>query len=189
MKLGRLIHSYQKFEKLLKRVIAHSNVFGEGDEFAENLRKFQTATSGQTLGSLTTRLFDTIYGPSKEIPEPAHIDQSFTSFEMRIVIEDSQLLDKQRTRFQKVVEDRNTLIHSTLDTFNADSESDCQVLIDELDRQGEQLIPLYEEIQRLLKNSVDYMQAIAANPELFDHNSEKPDAIQIGDLTFTRDSR
>lgn len=188
MKLGRLIHSYQKFEKLLKVVVAQSNVYGTKDELEKNFKKLQAATSGQTLGSITNRLFDTIYGSPKEVPEPASYEQPFISMGIRVVVEGPEVLVQKRKQFQAVVVDRNTLIHCTLTTLDFESETDCQILINELDRQLEKLRPVYKEIQYLLRHSIQFTQAVAANPSLFDPNAKQPDSIKIGSHIFTQES-
>jgi len=189
MKLGRLIHRYQKFEALLKGVVSISNVYGKGNELEENFRKFQSATDGQTLGSITNRLFETIYSPPKKIPEPTNLDQPFISMEWRIEIKNPEMLARQRKKFQAVVEDRNTLIHQSLIKFNLESDTDCQSLIDEIDRQHKLLDPLSHEIQNLLKNHIDYIQALKDNPELLTSQGNLPDTVEIGDLTFTKKSQ
>ena len=189
LKLGKLIHSYQKFEALLKIAVTRSDVFGEGKEIEENFKKLQAATSGQTLGSIANRLFETIYGLPKEVPEPEVIDQVFFHSALRIVIPDPEELARQRKKFQAVVEDRNTLIHQSLIKFNLESDTDCQSLIDEIDRQHKQLDPLSHEIQNLLKNHIDCILALKDNPELLTSQGNLPDSVEIGDLTFTKDSR
>lgn len=186
MKLGRLIHSYQKFERLMKFVVAHSSISGQHDELEENLRKQQSATDGQTLGSITNRLFDTIYGPSEEPPDPDNVNLPFFAFELRMGFDDPNMLERKREEFQAVVADRNKLIHSTL---NLESDEDCQALIEELDRQREQLIPIFKETQDHLKNTIEFVKSIAANPELLNHNTEAPETIVIGKQTFTQPSR
>ena len=113
---------------------------------------------------------------------------NFFAIEMRTVIKDPEILNRERRKFQAVVVDRNTLIHSTLASLNLESETDCQVLIDELDRQHEQLIPLYEEIRDQLKEFIQFAQAIAKNPELFDSNAKPPETVVIGDHAYTKDS-
>lgn len=183
MKLGRLIHSYQKFEALLKAAVARADVFGKGDELEENFRNLQTATSEQTLGQIANRLFDTIYGPPMEAPEPEVIDQPFMHTALRIEIKDPEVLERVREKFKAVIKDRNTVIH---DTLKLDSDADCQALIDEIDRQREQLKPLYEEIRKLLGVFRKSIQAIGDNPDLLDPDAEPPETLKVGDTIFTQ---
>jgi len=189
MKLGRLIYSYQKFEKLLKMAVAQSTVSGTTKEIESILKKLHSATSGQTLGAIANRLFDTIYGPPAEEPDPDKVQLPHITMQIRRGCDDPDFLERERKKFQAVVEDRNKLIHCTLATFNFDSDVDCQRLIDELDRQLEQLRPLYKEIQDTLRAFTGMIQAVAANPSLLDHNADPPETIEMGDHSFTRDSR
>ncbi len=47
---------------------------------------------------------------------------------------------------------------------------------------------MYKEIQDTLKGYIEFAQAVAANPSFLDHNVEQPDAIQIGERIYTKDS-
>lgn len=184
MKLGRLIHSYQKFERLVKFLVAQSNISGKDGEVEKNLRKRHSASDGQTLGSITNRLFDTMYGPSEELPDSDNINLPYFAFESRVGFNDPADLDQKREQYQAVVADRNTLIHSTL---SLDSDEDCEALIEELDRQREQLTPIYKELQDHLKHTIEFAKSIAENPHQFIYEGAPPETIQVGETTYTQD--
>ncbi|PQJ29547.1 hypothetical protein [Rubritalea profundi] len=171
--LGRTVYNYQKFEAVLKALIAQTNVYGSGDEFLRNFEKLQSSTSGQTLGALVNRLADTLYGPSKEIPEPDDISKDpYLPSECRIVFTSKLDLEEHIEKLKSVVLARNTLIHHTIGQLKLDSDDACQSFIADLKQQNDNLKPFYEEFQHTLTHSSP-INAISIFEQIENHRRTK----------------
>lgn len=183
--LGRTIYNYQKFEAILKALISRSNVYGSGDEVRRNFEKLQGSTSGQTLGALVNRLADTIYGPSKDIPEPDVSKVPHFAFESRTLFASEAARDTHIEKLKEIILARNLLVHQSIAQLKLDSDTACEAFIDDLTLQNKRLAPFLKEFQQKLKGMMVFLQVIEDTPELFiPELAPRPDTIQIGDNTF-----
>ncbi|PQJ29661.1 hypothetical protein [Rubritalea profundi] len=175
--IGKTIYNYQKLEKLLKTLIVHTNVFtidGNAQEVFDDLRK---SHSMQTLGNLVTRLFDTLYAPSKESPK--HRGDSTFSLQIRTVFATEEGLEAHKEKLQSILLSRNTLIHQTLGDLDIHSPEACEALIKDLEAQNKAFTPVYMEFADTLAEFSDWARTIAENPDSHFANEQPTDDPEV----------
>lgn len=134
-KIGRNMILFQKFEYLLKYIVANGNFSGPASEI-EKLKKQQNkAISKQTMGALVGKyLENTNPDYVEEESEANESTEAFISFTFRIEC-DAIYYETKKETLARVVAERNELVHHLLPLFNPKSLESCKQLLDKLDRQ------------------------------------------------------
>lgn len=148
-KIGRNILNFQRMEAMLKFVVSRYDLSGNSiEELKENHSYNVKATSRKTMGNLVKELFDSIYisGENKQN------ELNDARFSLSISVEtEPESLEMQKKSLERIVEERNHLVHQMLSEFNQSSIQSCIDLSLKLDEQAERLKPEYESLLSLIQ--------------------------------------
>lgn len=138
-KVGRNVVLFQQLERLLKFVIANSNLAGFSSDFRRLKQEQESKVHKQTLGTLVGQ-YSEISSPDSnaQSTEPEDLDEAFISFSFRIE-RDEDCYEGQKEILAQLVSDRNDLIHHLLPRFDINSAESCETLSQELDQQAEKI--------------------------------------------------
>ena len=138
-KVGRNVVLFQQLERLLKFVIANSNLAGFSSELRRLKQEQESKVHKQTLGTLVGQ-YSEISSPDSnaQSTEPEDLHETFISFSFRIE-RDEDCYESQKEILAQLVSDRNDLIHHLLPRFDINSAESCETLSEELDQQAEKI--------------------------------------------------
>ncbi|MEQ8692882.1 MAG: hypothetical protein RIC89_18865 [Pseudomonadales bacterium] len=145
-KIGRNVVSFQKLEGLLKYLAAAPNYKASTlDEIQEARDKHISGLRKKSFGLTVQDFFNDVYPEASANEEE---DEELFAFNFRIRGGDRERL---LTAIQRVVEERNELVHTRLTSFDSESAQYRAELATFLDQQFERLKPVYEEIDQLVQ--------------------------------------
>ncbi len=144
-KVGRNVVNFQKMEAMLKYLILHNNISGPITESLQAKRK--KAISRKTMGMLIDDLLD-LNAKFGESSIPDNIDKAWMAISHQ-VFSDEEDISSRKKALKRVVAERNKLIHKMLFNFNPNSIESCELLIQELDKQKEEVDPEYYRLQQM----------------------------------------
>ena len=171
--VGRNLLNFQRFELLLKYLLGRSAVSAEISDFEAAVERRKNKVGSQMLGLLAKQLFEEfLFSISAPPPEtfpskrkPPHPDKNFAMVST-ITIGDQQHAEW-KVRLEKLVKDRNWLVHQFLETFppdTLDTQEGCQKALAALEQQRDRirqevdalklLIDHFHEIRAALKESL-----------------------------------
>ncbi len=175
--IGRNVLRFQQMELMLKDMISKSRISVTLGESPDDRERRSQAIHKKTMGLLAGQLFDeAILGqpPSDEptfFPEAdkavangkAHIG---IAFKLHLSEEDHALW---KERFQKLIDERNELVHASLRHMNLETLDGCNKEIAALEDQRSRISAEFEHIKRLhqsISEGVDIAAAAMLNPEI-----------------------
>lgn len=168
--LGRCLMRIQQYEKLLKAVVANSEISGTPQNLDAARAKRIEDTSGKTLGTLARDLFETVIVASESNTPPkenAHTTkQDFwvsTRFSIELPDEDFAQIEDELREFVQL---RNMLVHTFIEQHDLWSLEGCQssqdALIDadmRIDRHLEQLQSWARALQETQQSQASFFQS------------------------------
>lgn len=153
-KLGSCILRLQHYEKLMKFLLAHSELSGYADEIEARRSKRKKDVGRKTLGQLVGELTDSylngeetnLQGEAGEDdstldPTRAHIKVSY-----RVEMDEERYL-RTKEGLSQLVALRNELVHHFLDRFDVWDESDCDLAQEYLDNANRIIGTRFDELQ------------------------------------------
>lgn len=163
-KIGRNVLYFQRMEAMLKFLVSRSVVEGDSpEELKEHHNNRVETVSRVTMGNLVKSLFSSVYTSSDDTEDGTR-QISDKKFSISLTVEStSEAIEQQRTALERVVEERNHLIHQMLSKFDQSSIESCQNLSSVLDAQLDKLRPQYENLLQLVKAMRDGAQLLAEN--------------------------
>lgn len=147
-KIGRNIMNFQNIEFMLKHLISRSQLHGRASELADNLEKNKQDIHKKTLGLLAKDLFNTVYTDTQSVEPPSDLAEPWISFTFTSETDESALNDF-KLKLENLINQRNELIHHKLHSIEKDSHESWQELIDYLDNQREETIPIFDRLHTL----------------------------------------
>jgi len=149
-KIGRNIMNFQKIEFMLKYLISRSQCHGTISSFKNNLEKNESDIYKKSLGLLAKDLFNTVYADPESIEPPTDNNEPWISFKFSSETDISNQNDL-KLQLENLINNRNELIHHKLHSIRTNSEADLKELIDFLDKQNEDISPVFKWLQSLGK--------------------------------------
>ena len=132
-KIGRNVYNYQILETGLKLLISRCIIHGNDPaSLRENTKKNIDKQTMKTMGNLVKEYLDRIY-EGKPVSNNSKILMQFT-----VEADEKFILDRKK-ELEKLVEQRNHLVHQRLIELDRASLSSCKKLCSELDEQNEQI--------------------------------------------------
>jgi hypothetical protein len=127
--LGRCMVRIQQYEKALKVLLAHHEIAGPLETLADQPAQRAEKLSGQTLGNLAKRLFESFVVPEgferELLPEDkTSTDRISVAHSFRMTLFPEQLAQT-KSSIQEFVDLRNDLVHHFLSRFNIWDEQGC----------------------------------------------------------------
>ena len=147
-KIGRNIMNFQRIEFMIKHLVSRSQVQGTMTDFEDNLAKQEQDIHSKSLGLLARDLFKTVYTEREPVDQPNESIGPWISFTFHSKVNDSAL-KKFKLELEKLINQRNELIHHRLHSVKIDSPDSWRELIAFLDQQREDITPLYNWLQSL----------------------------------------
>jgi hypothetical protein len=158
-KLGSCILRLQHYEKLMKFLLAHTELSGYADEIEVRRSKRKEDVGRKTLGQLVGELTDSYLNGEETNPqgEVGEDDSTLDPTRAHIKVSCSVELDKeeyQRTKegLSQLVALRNELVHHFLDRFDLWDGSDCQSAQKYLDDASQIIGTRLDELQGWAKS-------------------------------------
>ena len=149
-KIGRNVLNFQRMERMLKFLISQSNMEGTVRTLKPNHDKAVEAVDRQTMGNLVKDLFTSVYQengkPDEEVTE---IKEARFSMSFKVEADDASIA-AQKAALERVVKERNLLIHQQLSQFDQTSLHSCRRLGILLDEQRERIKPEFEMLRSLV---------------------------------------
>ena len=143
-KIGRNVLSFQKIEGMLKALAASPNYSGSLEQIKEQRNKHHASLKMKSFGLVAKDFFSTVYPMNND-----HEDiEGLFGFSMKIRGGDRERLIAD---IEKIVKERNDLIHHRLLQVDLASAENCEELIRHLDEQNSRLQPVYENVKSLLE--------------------------------------
>jgi hypothetical protein len=149
-KIGRNVVLFQQIERILKCLAAASQVSG----FADNIPTIWEQQAGtirrQTMGPVAERFVNNTCTPADDIAnEPEETKDAWFSFEFKIHGEG--VYERRKERMNAVVAARNELVHHFAPKWDWNSVDALREAGQYLDRQHNEIIPEYMDLQNILE--------------------------------------
>ncbi|EGR1894377.1 hypothetical protein DA096_08820 [Vibrio rotiferianus] len=160
-KIGRNIILFQQLERLLKYVVANGNFSGYSSELEGVISSKNAAVSKQTMGQLVAQFVETS-NPSKT-DNPVVVDdieEPHFSFDFSIDCGETYYTEK-KDSLEKLVRDRNQLVHHLLPELDMASISSCKKIEERLDEQCEKIRLEIHNVESVVKALSDGRQMLS----------------------------
>ena len=135
IKVGRNVLLFQQMEQALKALVSTSNISGYVSELKKKQEIKIESVKTQTMGQLVGQYIDNNSPDQIESNEPEPLKEAFVSFKYTIQT-DEQSHNKQKVLMASLVDERNSLVHHFLSTFDSTSMSSCKDAQVTLDKQA-----------------------------------------------------
>lgn len=165
-KIGRNMVKFQRFERLLKEILAKSHLEGAPADLLKIFSQREESVSKLTLGILVGEFVRSVHSTdsqfdSEAIKPPENWDGSWVAVGSRVILKEADLAEL-KNALSQVVADRNELVHQRLATVDLNSIEACQDLIEELDKQYERLEPHFQSAIRTFRSMTELRSALAS---------------------------
>ncbi|PHQ34797.1 hypothetical protein CEE69_13060 [Rhodopirellula bahusiensis] len=160
-KIGRNVVEFQKMEGMLKILLASidsDTVSGEPKTLPANRHEL---VSKKTLGTVSRDLLEKIFSEPLEPGQLSHGEKHRLSYQFRIG-GSSEFVSQIKESFDKIVKERNELIHHRLVDFKPSFDESCERLISYLDSQYGRLEPLLDFLRKEMEAMCE-MQAMGVD--------------------------
>jgi len=148
-KIGRNILYFQRMEAIIKYLVSHSSTEGTASSLKENHEKNINSVSQKTMGNLVKDLFASVYAEKcAEEPIAEDMDEAFINISFKIDA-DPEHIEQRKLALERIVSERNLLIHQSLSRFDTTSIESCRILSATLDEQAERVRPELENLRAL----------------------------------------
>lgn len=161
-KIGRNMMLFQELEHLLKYVIAYGNISGYVSEIADIKAKQVEAVSKQTMGQLVGQFIENAHSNSEtNFDESEEFNEAQISINFRIETTPERYAEKKES-LDKLVRERNELVHHLLPRFDTKSKASCDELSKQLDIQSEVVRNQIKELQAVITSRNKSMKYMAS---------------------------
>jgi hypothetical protein len=174
--LGRCMLRLQQYERLIKAIVANSEISASGPPFESNLEDRAANAANKTLGTLIGQLLGTVVtdGEQKDTPE-ADAPDDILSFKMKMSLQMSvEDFDRTQNDLKELVELRNNLVHHFIDQHDLWNLDGCHTAKESLamaynriDQHFEKLRGWAESMDRSKRIAADVFKSDAFNDLLF----------------------
>lgn len=145
--IGRNVVLFQKMEKALKALIVASDLRGQASDLAETYRRRRKSIDRRTMGQLIDEFLTAVY--ADEPPIDASSNGMWMAAGFRVKASEDWVRAWGEA-LSRIVDERNSLIHDMVATFDLESDESCQKLIVFLDEQHDRLKPHFEYVMAML---------------------------------------
>ncbi|QOJ19730.1 MAG: hypothetical protein HRU77_02895 [Gammaproteobacteria bacterium] len=146
-KIGRNLLIFQQIEGLLKMILGNSKVQGYARELAINREQRIDGMQKDMMGQLIKQYFDEILSSSDEEPQgPRDLTEPWLSSSFKIAA-DADFAKNQLEAFEMMREERNRLVHHFLPDWHPDSPESLILASDDLDKQREKVLLVWEHLK------------------------------------------
>ncbi len=146
---GRCVVALQHVEQLFKAVLNLGSFRGTLKQFRGHHEKLTAAVDKRTLGQLVESFLENHLVPVGDDTPPTEPPANPTEMTMACTFR-IQLTPEQRAglekRLEKLTEQRNNLIHHSLDWLKWKTPEDCRTSLRQIKQQREELEPLRREL-------------------------------------------
>lgn len=183
-KIGRNVVNFQRFERLLKEILAKSQVEGAPADLLKIAARREESISKLTLGILVGEFVGSVHTVDSQeepadIKPPENWEGPWFAAGYRVILEEADLAELKKA-LRQVVDDRNELVHQRLATVDLNSIEACQDLIKELDKQHERLEPHFKSAIRTFRSMTELRGAMASIDFGEEHTPQR-DVRVLGD--------
>lgn len=151
-KIGLNVLHFQRMEAILKYLVSRSKLEGSIESLKDIHDKQVDTVSRQSMGNLVKALFTSVYSDNensyKELTEITEAQFAF-SFTVKA---SNDVIKQRRASLERIVQERNNLIHQMLSDFDQTSIQSCRNLNEKLDEQAERLKPEYKALLDLVQS-------------------------------------
>lgn len=151
--IGRSVIAYQLVERFLKILLNRGRFSGKVEEIQSLQRKLAENSDKRTLGQAIADFFEHHVGPptDAESGEPQRTDGSlWISFHVKFPLTESEQADLEK-QLHAVVDQRNDLIHHSLDWMQLHDVAACHAVTARLRSQQPQLKALMDRIRLMVQ--------------------------------------
>lgn len=160
-RIGRNLVNFQKIERMLKFLIANGKINGPIKELTALHEKRHSETRRTTMGLLAGRFVDEILTDAGDLDnEVAEITEPWFRHKIRFE-QDPQESEQLRDGLRSLVEQRNELVHHLFPAWDTDSIQAARELIQRLDEQREQLIPVFDRLRGMCASLSEGMKGLS----------------------------
>ncbi len=168
-KLGRVMLRMQQLERMLKAVIAHSDItdtpaVSAQDYLQKRTKKFETKSLGLLVDEVTQKFFQIESFPQKPEKE-ASADQDDFRFQMNINL-DAEKFRRLKTDLKNLITLRNRIVHHLIEEFDISSAHGCRAAVKYLEESYETVDRTYGSLAPMLAGSFREIVALMNSPEL-----------------------
>jgi hypothetical protein len=175
-RLGRNLYLFQLIEQQLKHLVVHTSLDGHIDELPTKLAKKSKKACKASLGTLAGQFTSTVHGGKQnESAEPRDPNKAWYSFTFRVE-SDEQFVRQRQKEMQRLVKERNKLVHTAAADIRPDDTDKWIRLSKFLDDQRAELVAEHEKLRLLIKDLAEMAKhsARAIESELLDAESKSP---------------
>ncbi|MBS0423033.1 MAG: hypothetical protein JSR71_01060 [Proteobacteria bacterium] len=146
---------------MLKMILGNSQVQGYARELAFKQEQRINGMQKDMLGQLMQRYFDEILStPDDELQGPHDLAEPWLSCSIKIT-GDVAFAESQIQAFEIVREERNQLVHHFLPYWHPDSPENLILASDNLDKQREKILPVWEHLRSVAETMRQARQTLA----------------------------
>ena len=148
-KIGRNVLLYQQFEQLLKALVSNSSIKLRQSDTETNLEAYKDKFHKLTLGNLVGLYLEN-NNPNKKTTDDEFVNEITFSMDFRIGY-DSKYFGFKKEKLQEIVDQRNKLIHHSLEYFEPESKQKCIEFSKQLDEQCKIIKNEINELKNIIK--------------------------------------
>ena len=154
-KIGRNLLLLQKMEHLLKYLVLHSKISGPIDQLNDIREQLKDKLQTQSMGVVLSQYLEQIKTTSNQNMEDANIkgdsSQILCEIEYNYTNYTDIEYDEKKSILNKILEERNDLVHHMILNFDESSIDGCRVIEIKLDEQRNCLLPELKDLQSKVK--------------------------------------
>ncbi len=164
-KIGRNLLLFQQAEGLIKRLVTLGSL---STRAGESLKEFEQRASfchKMTMGQVANLYLERISTPQPPVADSpcaatTHPHSGIHSIAVKLQLEIGADPDERRQSFDRLVAQRNELVHQIFSRINPDSSESCVGISDELDEQRRQILPEIQRLQQDLRDARSILQKL-----------------------------
>lgn len=166
--VGRNVLRFQRIELMLKDMVAKSRISVTGGESPTAYERRVEATNKKTLGLLAGQFFDEAVSdqpPSDDstiFPEEAKAEASgkiHTGVFFRLHLP-GDAHAHWKARLQKLIEERNELVHTSLLRMELETLAGCQQALASLEEQASRVLAEIEKLRQFYQSTVELQKTM-----------------------------
>lgn len=161
-KIGRNVINFQRIEAMIKFLVSRSHIEGTMNDLKRIVTKKEQDVQKRSLGLLANDLFLSVLSDNPPNAQNNDTELPWISFSFKSEMDDVTRI-KLKSELKDLIESRNQLIHHRLKSIGSGSEENWQELVEYLDKQHEQLIPIFDWLQSLGKSFIKIANELQAS--------------------------
>ena len=158
-RVGRNVANFQKLEFALKIVIPTLQASGTLAQINTQIEQNRKSLKKSTLGDLSECFHSSIFKTHEEYEPIDTITEPVFSFSIRREAS-VEFIKTFKSRWRKLVSQRNKLVHSQLLEYNFNNDDDCKRLITTLDIQNLEVCAMLKELADFESNRVKAVEKL-----------------------------